>query len=104
MRLSLIGLAAASAVALGGCAYDDYGYGGGYGNYYGAGYGSPYYGYGYATPYYGWYDNYYYPGAGIYVYDSGRNRHVWSDQQRSYWSGRRSAGTTTSRSQGHLST
>jgi hypothetical protein len=86
MRLSWIGLAAAGALALGGCAYDDYGYGGGY--YGGLGYGGGYSAYGYAAPYYGWYDDYYYPGAGVYVYDSGRNRHVWSDRQRSYWSGR----------------
>ena len=71
------------------------GYGGGYGDY-GYGYGSPYYGYGgslrrlrrlrpaiTARPRrYGWYDNYYYPGTGIYVYDSYRRPHVWNDRQR----------------------
>src|SRR5205823_12367767 len=44
MRLSLISAVAAGAVALGGCAYGDFGVGLGYGDY---GYGySPYYGYG----------------------------------------------------------
>ena len=80
------------------------GYGGGYGGY---GYGSPYYGYGYGSPYYGggygygagygsyygssfgspfgWYDNYYYPGSGYYVYDTYRRPHVMTTTQRTYW-------------------
>jgi hypothetical protein len=115
MRLSFITLLAGSAIALGGCAYGDLGlglgYGSGYGNYgygnygygssyYGSGYGSgygygPYGGYG-AYPgyyggygsYYGWNDNYYYPGSGTYVYDSYRRPHVWSNNQRSYWTSR----------------
>ena len=87
---------AAGALALGGCAYGDLGYGSataavtaaygyGYGGYYGGyGYGGGYGGYGYGgygitdTPHYGWYDDYYYPGSGIYVYDSYRRRHVWN--------------------------
>ena len=78
MRALLIGLAAASAIGLGGCYYDPYGYG--------YAYGAPvYYGYGYGAPYYGWYGHYYYPGAGIYVYDSGHHAHVWTYGQRSYW-------------------
>ena len=109
-----IGLALAlSSAALGGCAYDMYGdpYGYGYGGaslgYYGNyGYG-PYgyrpYGYGYGSydPF-GWYGDYYYPGVGIYVYDSYRNRHIWNDSQRRYWMSRGTtwqsrSGTTTRR-------
>src|SRR4051794_19873007 len=103
MRIPFISLLSASALALGRCAYGDlglgmgygdYGYGspyysGGYGGYYGAGYGgyggygygSPYYGgYGYGSPY-GWYDNYYYPGTGIYVYDSYRRPRLMTSTQ-----------------------
>jgi hypothetical protein len=111
MRVSKIRLgilAAASGLVLGGCAYGYDGYGGfggvsvgynsgyGYGSYgydpYGyAGYGyDPYgYGYGYGSPY-GWYDGFYYPGSGIYVYDSYRRRHAWNDTQRHYWQDRTS--------------
>ena len=110
MRIPYISLLAAGALALGGCAYDNYGYG--YGPYsglsVGVGYGSGYYGgYGGYGGYYnsylpfGWYDDFYYPGSGIYVYDSYRRPHVWSSSQRAYWSGRRSqyehhSGTTWS--------
>jgi hypothetical protein len=106
MRIPFISLAAASAIALGGCAYGGLGYGygdygyGSYGGYYGSpyyssGYGSRYYGYGgyggFGSPYWGWYDNFYYPGTGIYVYDTYRRPHRWSDRQRSYWIGRQQA-------------
>ena len=103
--LRMAALALLSGVTLGGCAYglgDPYGgYGGvnvGYGNgYYGNGYGSPYGygGYGYGSPY-GWYDNYYYPGSGYYVYDSYRRPHVWTSTQRSYWTARQPTVVTTS--------
>ena len=84
-----------------------YGAGYGYGSpYYGAGYGygSPYYsGFGYGSPYYGgfgsgfgmplsyygWYNNYYYPGTGYYVYTRDGSRQRWSDAQRRYWESRR---------------
>lgn len=72
----------ASTLALAGCAYDDYGYGGvnvGYGS---GGYYEPY-GYGYAP--YGWYDGYYYPGNGYWLYDRRGDRHRWNDRQRRYW-------------------
>ena len=79
------------------------GYGSSYGGYYPysryggyGGYGS-YGGYGYGSPYYGWYDNYYYPGTGYYVYDSYRRPHVMSTTQRQYWTTRSpSLRTTTS--------
>lgn len=112
MRIPFISAIAAGALALGGCAYGDigmglgygggygnYGYGGGYGSYYGAGYGSPYgygAGYGYGSPYYGWYDDYYYPGTGYYVYDSYRRPYAMSTTQRTYWSKRSPALRTNS--------
>jgi hypothetical protein len=81
-RISPILLALAGSIVLGGCStYDDYGYGGvslGYGT-------TSYYG---SSPYYGWYDGYYYPGAGYYVYDSNRQRYSWNDRQRRYWEAR----------------
>jgi hypothetical protein len=105
MRIPLISLAAASALALGGCAYGygDYGYGGldvglgyggGYGDY-GYGYGgySGYYG-GYGYPF-GWYDDYYYPGTGIYVYDSYRRPRAWNNRERTYWTSRQRPRTMT---------
>ena len=116
MRIPFISALAAGALALGGCAYGDLGvglgYGGGYGSYggYGGyGYGSPYYGagyggygyggygsYGYGSPYYGWYDNYYYPGTGYYVYDAYRRPYAMTTTQRQYWSQRSPALRTTS--------
>lgn len=78
--------------------YPGYGYGGGYPGYgYSAGY--PGYGLGYA-PYWGWYDDFYYPGTGYYVYDAYRQPHRWTDAQRRYWSDRRErASQTTSAGQ-----
>lgn len=98
MRIPYISLLAAGALSLAGCA-GYYGYGGDYyggygyaGPYVGLGYSSgygPYYGgYGYGYPYFGWYDNFYYPGAGIYVYDSYRRPHVMTTSQRTYWTRR----------------
>ena len=94
-------LAAAAMVGLSGCAYnglysgvsvgagsgyyDPYG---GYGYGYGASYPGYAYGYG-ASPYYGWYDDFYYPGTGYYVYDRYRRAHRWSDRHRRYWEARR---------------
>ena len=111
MRIPYISLLAAGALALGGCA-DYYGLGGGLGygsGYYGSyGYGSPYYGgygygspyysgygYGYGSPYYGWYDDFYYPGTGIYVYDTYRRPHTMTTRQRTYWTSRAPRTTTT---------
>ena len=103
MRIPYISLVAAGALTLGGCAYGDvgFGYGGGYGSYgYGGGYGydyaSPYYGAGYGSPYFGWYDDYYYPGTGYYVYDSYRRPHMWNSRQRNYWMSHQTSGATKS--------
>jgi hypothetical protein len=46
-------------------------------------------------PYYGWYDNYYYPGTGYYVYDSYRRPYAMTTTQRQYWSSRSPALRTT---------
>ena len=96
-------LTAVAAIGLSAC-MSPYGYGGvgvgygngyydGYGGYpsYGAGYGS---GYGY-EPYWGWYDGYYYPGTGYYVYDRYRRPHRW-DRYRDYWERRRENATSSS--------
>lgn len=107
MRIFNISLLAAGALFLAGCA-DYYGYGGDYyggygfsGPYVGLGYSSGYYGpyygaYGYGYPYFGWYDNFYYPGAGIYVYDRYRRPHVMTATQRAYWTRRSPAQRTGS--------
>ena len=119
MRTRVALLVAAGAATLGGCAdygYGSYsglsvglGYGGGYGGYYSPydyGYGySPFgYGYGYSPfdyggwygePYFGWYGGGYYPGTGIYVYDSYRRPHRWNDQQQRYWTQRQQSVVTT---------
>lgn len=72
-------LAASAALGLSACVTDDgYGYGS-------VGYGSGYYG----DPYWGWYDGFYYPGTGYYLYDNDGRRHRWSDSHRRYWEGRR---------------
>ena len=79
-----------------GAGYPGYDYGYGYGaGYPGYGYGYPGYGLGYA-PYWGWYDNFYYPGTGYYVYDIYRKPHRWTDAQRHYWTQRRNKALSSS--------
>ena len=95
MRISLVGLILAGGLAVSGCAsnglysgvsvgtgfgYGSYGYGG-----YGHGYGA------YGSPYWGWYDGFYYPGSGFYVYDRYRRAFYWNDRYRRYWTDRRHA-------------
>lgn len=103
-RLRNAVLAAAAALSLSACIDDGYGYGGlsvGYGSagyydpyydgygYGGYGYGSGY-GYGYASPsYFGWYNNFYYPGTGYYVYDRYRRPYRMNQRQSRYWNERR---------------
>jgi hypothetical protein len=77
---ALLAAGLAGAALLGGCSEG-----------YGRGYSSVSVGYNasYGDPYWGWYGDYYYPGTGIYVYDSRRRRTTWNDAQRGYWEGRR---------------
>lgn len=82
----------AASIGLTAC-MSPYGYGGvGVGSGYGYNsYGYPGYGYGGGygyEPYWGWYDGYYYPGTGYYVYDRYRRPIPW-DRYRDYWEGRR---------------
>jgi hypothetical protein len=80
----------------GGYPSSGYGYGGGYPGYgYGYSAGYPGYGYGY-QPYWGWNDNFYYPGTGLYVYDSYRRPHRWTDAQQRYWTALRDRAVATS--------
>ena len=79
-RLLILLALPAAALPLGGCASDGYGYG----------YGYDAYDRDWGDPYWGWYGDYYYPGVGIYVYDSQRRQHRWNDGQRRYWESRRS--------------
>ena len=68
--------------------YGNYGYGG-YGGY---GYDPYYASYGYGRGYgynpYGWYNGYYYPGSGYWVYDPDKNRRPLTDAERAYWNER----------------
>lgn len=96
IRAALVVLTASAGLA--GCAnLGPYGgIGVGVGNPYGYGsYGNdPYYsGYGYSSGYgsgygynpYGWYDGYYYPGTGYWVYDPDGNPRPITERQSSYW-------------------
>ena len=101
-RLGLISLLGGLAFGTAACT-DGYGYGGaslGYGSGY---YADPYYadagwgGYGYGAPGYGgvgygntfgWYNDFYYPGTGVYVYDRFRRPHRWNNAQQRYWQSR----------------
>lgn len=90
-RVRALVVGAIGSLALSGCAgiYGGAGYGGfGYNNYGYEGFGSPY-GSGNYRSSYGWYNGYYYPGTGYYVYDSNRRSYRWNDSQRRYWEGRR---------------
>ena len=96
LTVALIG----AGLGIGGCA-DRYGYGGvsagyGYADGYDRGFGygpAGQYGYGNGAPsYFGWYNDFYYPGAGVYVYDRYRRPYRWNDGQRRYWQGRRDGG------------
>jgi hypothetical protein len=86
LHLRTAAILLAAGVGLGGCAtYSPFGYGSGLSVSYGDRYYDPYRGYaaGYAP--YGWYDGFYYPGAGYYVYDRYRRPYYWNDYQRRYW-------------------
>ncbi|MEJ6595986.1 hypothetical protein [Parasphingorhabdus sp.] len=100
-RLLKSAVAAGALLSLGGCMYGGTGY-------YGDGYASnrgydcdPYtpfddyyacdYGYGFANIGYGggWYDQYYYPGYGIYIFDRGGQRHAMRHNDRRHWARQR---------------
>lgn len=91
-RIRNLAVLVAAPVLLAGCMYNPYGSDGGdYGyddGYYGNG-GGGYYGA--ASVGHGWYDNYYYPGNGYYVYDRAGARHRMRDQDRRHWLERREA-------------
>ena len=81
IRPAFVGLA---ALGLAGCSTlgAPYGYSG---VSVGVGYNSG----GYYDPYYGWYDDFYYPGVGRYVYDRRGYRHRWNNRHQRYWQSRR---------------
>ncbi len=93
MRIPLVGLILAGGLALSGCASNglysgvSVGTGFGYGSYGYGGYGYPYSRFG--SPYWGWYDGFYYPGTGFYVYDRWSRPFYWNDRYRRYWTDRR---------------
>ena len=69
-------------------AYDPYAYDDGYGYdcYDGADYGRGFVQIGFGG---GWYDDYYYPGYGTWMFDNYRNRYPLSGRYLNYWGGRR---------------
>lgn len=78
-----VALLAAAGLSLGACSTygpDGYGY-----SRVAVGVGSGYY----ADPYWGWYDGYYYPGSGYYIWDRRGYRHRWNDHHQNYWHARR---------------
>jgi hypothetical protein len=100
MRIATIGLLAAASLGLGGCAYNGLGVGVGYGSGYGDPYGYSGYGYdpyGYRSAYYnpygysrygspyGWYNGFYYPGSGWYVWDRDGNRREITREEKRYF-------------------
>ncbi len=100
-RLMKSAMAAGAILSLGGCMYGGAGYyGDGYVN--NRGYAcDPYapfddyyacdYGYGFANIGYGggWYDQYYYPGYGVYIFDRGGRRHAMRHHHRRHWARQR---------------
>jgi hypothetical protein len=96
MRTRFALLLAAAGLSLGACATDGVYAGGDVG----LAYNDPFYdpaacwNYGWSDtswggPYCGWYDGFFYPGSGIYVYDRNHHAHVWSDGQKDHWSQQR---------------
>jgi hypothetical protein len=91
---------AAAGTALSGCVYDvglgyasdgyydDYGCDpyGGYDSYYDCDYRSGFYNIGYGG---GWYDNYWYPGYGFFLFDNYGQRYNMRDNHRRYWGEKR---------------
>jgi hypothetical protein len=96
IRSALVILAASAGLAgcttLGPYGGVGVGVGSGYGSYGGYGYDPYYAGYGYGSGYgynpYGWYNGYYYPGSGYWVYDRDKNRRPLTAAERAYWNER----------------
>lgn len=63
------------------------GFGGGFAPGFGGGFGNGFIGGPY--DYFGWNDGFFYPGAGVYVYDQFRRPFRWNGQQQRFWQGRR---------------
>jgi hypothetical protein len=96
MRTRIAFLIATAAASLGACAADGAYAGGGVGLAYNDAFYDPaacwstgYSNYAFNGPYCGWYDGFFYPGSGIYVYGRDRQPHIWSDPQRSHWTQQR---------------
>jgi hypothetical protein len=94
-------LRVAAGAGLSGCVYDvglgfasdgyyDDAYGcdpyGGYDAYYNCDYGQAFSNIGFGG---GWYDNYFYPGHGIFLFDTFGRRYPMREQYRRYWGERR---------------
>ena len=108
MKKILLKIAALAAAGIGvsGCTYDMglgyasdgyYGDGyynddyncdpyGGYDRYYNCDYGNGFYNIGFGG---GWYDNYWYPGHGFFLFDNFGRRHSMRDNHRRYWGEKR---------------
>ena len=98
-RLGLAGLFGALGLGTAACT-DGYGYSG-VSMGYGTAYADPYWGgpggYGYAPAAFGWYEDFYYPGTGVYVYDRYRRPFRWNAGQQRYWQGRPGWGGSAAR-------
>ncbi|WP_310496869.1 hypothetical protein [Sandarakinorhabdus sp.] len=90
LTLGRLTLAAAMAVALAGCSggYGRMAYNSDYDRYYGDNRGYSSVPYGYSGSNFGWWNGYYYPGTGAYVYNRRGNQRAWSRSQRRYWENR----------------
>ncbi len=80
VRAAMVAIAGLSLGACSTYGSDGYGY-----SRVAVGYGAGYY----SDPYYGWYDGYYYPGSGYYVWDRQGYRHRWTSRHQRYWLARR---------------
>ena len=92
MRTRIVILAAAAAMSLGACASDGAYAGGNVGLGFNDGYYNPaacwnygFSNYAYLGPYCGWYNGYFYPGSGDYVYDRHHHAYSWTGGQQNYW-------------------
>lgn len=92
IRTALVALAASAGLtgctSLGPYGGASVGYGSyGYDPYY-SGYPYGYAGYGYGYDPFGWYNGFYYPGTGFWVYDRNHRRRELTPEERAYWNAR----------------